>query len=267
MQQRRLIVAALALALAPRIARADHDMTDMHDMSNMPGMAMPATAPAMPPFSAMLQLVAASYHQRYFGGDYEGLVPSVMWMHGRWMAGASIGLYRVLENGVAVYGPGDVMIHGSFTILKRAQLQAGVALMVSAPSGNMYQSLGMGVPMLMPNGWATWTIRRVTLSGSVGWGIALGGDADMIMTVIVDPMNASEFEWSAGADVAIGKGVHAGAHLEGGVPVGEPGIDRVIGAVRAGWGTRRIDTAAEIQLGIAGDPFTVRGLVETALHF
>jgi hypothetical protein len=41
----------------------------------------------------------------------------------------------------------------------------------------------------------------------------------------------------------------------------------VIGAGRVAWGTPRVSTAFELQLGIAGDPFTIRGVVDTALRF
>jgi hypothetical protein len=49
--------------------------------------------------------------------------------------------------------------------------------------------------------------------------------------------------------------------------VGLVGHERVIGAGRLGWGSGRVDTAVEVQTGLVGDPFTIRGLVETALHF
>jgi hypothetical protein len=34
-----------------------------------------------------------------------------------------------------------------------------------------------------------------------------------------------------------------------------------------GWGTSRVSTGFELQAGIAGDPFSVRGVLETALRF
>ncbi len=67
---------------------------------------------------------------------------------------------------------------------------------------------------------------------------------------------------------AFGRGLHAVVRAGGGHPVGNfLGHERVIGAVRFGWGTGRVDTAAEVQTGLVGDPFTIRGLLETALHF
>jgi hypothetical protein len=81
-------------------------------------------------------------------------------------------------------------------------------------------------------------------------------------------MNMSELTWSAGGEVAIAEGVRGGARFTGGIPVGSmPGTDRVVGAVRAAWGAGRYDTAVEIQAGLVGDPFTIRGVLSTALRF
>ena len=250
-----IIIAIVACASA---AHAD-DMADM---------AMPSDAPASSHVDAHVSLVAASYQQMSFGGDYEGAVPELMWSYGRWMAGASLGLYRIFENGSRVYGPGDVMLHGSVALVQTDTVRAGLMLAGTVPTGNMYQGFGMGGPVLMPSAWASWTVRRITLSATGGWGGMLaGGMGDHMMMTIVDPMNESELEWSGAIDVQLGRGIHGGVLGEGGIPVGEPGVDRVIGAVRLAWGQGRIDTGAELQAGIAGDPFRIRGLVETALHF
>jgi hypothetical protein len=45
------------------------------------------------------------------------------------------------------------------------------------------------------------------------------------------------------------------------------GVTRVIGAGRLAWGTSHVSTGLEVQVGLAGDPFTVRGVVDTALRF
>jgi hypothetical protein len=81
-------------------------------------------------------------------------------------------------------------------------------------------------------------------------------------------MNMSEITWGGGGDVAVADDVRVGARVSGGVPVGAlPGHERVEGAVRVAWGKGRVDTAAELQAGLVGDPFTVRGVVSTALRF
>jgi len=235
---------------------------------DMAGMTMTSSAPASSHVDAGVSFVAASYQQTNFGGNYQGVMPELMWSSGRWMAGASLGLYRIFENGSGVYGPGDLMLHASVALVERDTWRAGLMLAGTAPTGNMYQAFGMGHPMLMPSAWASWTVRRITLSATSGWGGMLGGDlSEHMMTSIVDPMNASELEWSAAIDVPIGLGMHGSVLGQGGIPVGEPGVDRVVGAIRLAWGSDRVETAAELAAGIAGDPFRVRGLVETALHF
>ena len=50
------------------------------------------------------------------------------------------------------------------------------------------------------------------------------------------------------------------------MPVGEDGANRVVGGVRAVWTEGRVTTTAEMQLGFAGEPFEVRGLLATALR-
>ena len=87
------------------------------------------------------------------------------------------------------------------------------------------------------------------------------------MAPLVEPMNMSELTWSAGGAVALGGGVQVGSRLSGGVPVALSGQDRLIGSLRAAWGGYGVDTAAELQLGLAGDPFNIRAVLSTALRF
>jgi hypothetical protein len=144
-------------------------------------------------------------------------------------------------------------------------------LAVSAPTGNDANGLGMGHPMLMPAGWGAWRYERLVVTGSLGYSRALvdaSSHHDHGMWPLVEPMNMSEITWSGGGEVALGAGVRAGARLSGGVPVGAmAGIDRVVGAARVAWATGRVDTAVELQAGLAGDPFTVRGVVSSTLSF
>jgi hypothetical protein len=86
------------------------------------------------------------------------------------------------------------------------------------------------------------------------------------MWPIVEPMNMQELTWSASGEYAIAKTVRAGARFSGGVPIGNGDL-RVVGAVRAAWTSGAFTTAAELQAGIAGDPFNLRGVVSTALSF
>jgi len=140
---------------------------------------------------------------------------------------------------------------------------------ISAPTGSDMMGFGMGHPMVMPAAYGAWTDHVVTASVSFGYSRALASGAHAHgMAPLVEPMNMSELTWSAGADVAILAGVRAGARLSGGVPVDVAvGNDRVVGALRVAWGEGRVDTAAELQAGLSGDPFNIRGVVSTALRF
>jgi hypothetical protein len=79
-------------------------------------------------------------------------------------------------------------------------------------------------------------------------------------------MNFQELTFTTSGELVLARQLRTGARLSGAVPVGE-GATRVIGGVRVLWTEGRVDTAFEIQAGLAGDPFTVRGVVETALRF
>ncbi len=252
-----LLVAALAL---PRAARADH-----HGMV----MGQPEDTPST--FGAGISLLAATFATTYYAGDYEGVMPSASWVMGRYSAGANLPFYRLYENGLPVYGLGDFVVHGQAALLVGHTTQAGLLAAVSAPTGNDVNGLGMGHWMLMPALWGAWRIERLVLTGSFGYSRAVvhaSAQHDHGMWPLVEPMNMSELTWSGAGEVALGEGVRAGARLSGGVPVGIlPGHDRMVGAARIAWGTHRIDTSAELQAGLVGDPFTIRAVIATAVQF
>jgi hypothetical protein len=179
-------------------------------------------------------------------------------------------VYHLDENGLSNTGLGDAMVSGHAMIFATDGLQTGVALHVMFPTGNEIESLGMGHTMAMPSAWGTWRGHAVTVMASAGYNralVSLGGAAhNHGPAPLVDPMNVQEMTWSAGADLDVGRGVQVGGRTLGGAPIGT-GTTRVIGGGRVAWGTPRISTALEVQAGIAGDPFTIRGVVETALRF
>jgi hypothetical protein len=103
---------------------------------------------------------------------------------------------------------------------------------------------------------------------TAGYSRAIGGDTDHEhgMWPIVEPMNLSELTWSAAGDYAITRGIVGGVRISGGVPIGN-GEDRVVAAVRVAWASGRFTTGGELQAGLVGDPFTVRGVLSTAMTF
>jgi hypothetical protein len=259
---RRIGIAALVgwfVPLTAGVVRADHDMAAMsenhQDRSEL---------------SVGLSVEAARFDSTYYVGSYQGITPSLGWMHGRFGASAAIGLYHLTENGLSNYGAGDAMLGGHVAVVEGETLHAGVALHVMFPTGSELDNLGMGHTMAMPSAWATWRRSPLTVAASAGYGRALvdlgGGGHDHGPSPLVDPMNLQELTWSAAADVDVGRGVQVGGRVRGGVPIGT-GRTRAIGGGRVAWGSPRISTGLEVQVGIAGDPFTIRGVVDTALRF
>jgi hypothetical protein len=250
--------ALAALGAAPRRARADHDMA-MHDGHG-----------AAPSLSIGLAFAAAQFENMTYIGSYQGIAPSLTWMHGRFGAGATIALYHLTENGLSRYGAGDAMMSGHVMVYGGESVQAGAALHAMVPTGSDRHGFGMGHAMAMPSLWATWRGSPVVVKASAGYGRALTSLAGSHHAhgpwPLVDPMNLEELTWAAGAELEVGRGVKAGGRTLGAVPIGD-GMTRVIGAGRVAWGTSRVSTALELQVGLAGDPFTVRGVVETALRF
>ena len=261
---RRIRIAALVGSFAPQVsslAFADHD----HQMTTMS-----ENHQASSEVSVGVSVEAAAFDTLYYVGTYQGLRPSLGWAQGRFGASATLGLYHLLENGRGIYGLGDAMLGGHAMLLGTETLRTGVALHLMFPTGSEFDGLGMGHMMAMPSAWATWRSDPLTLMASAGYGRAVtalgGGHHDHGPSPLVDPMNLQELTWSAGADLEVGHGVRVGGRALGGIPIGA-GRARVIGGGRVAWGTPRISTAFELQLGFAGDPFTLRGVVETSLHF
>jgi hypothetical protein len=259
---RRIGIAALVGSLIPLgsgVARADHAMT-MSEHHHA----------ASSELSVGLTVEAARFDTMLYGGSYQGIMPSLSWMRGRFGAHATVGLYHLTENGLSMSGLGDGMVTGHATVVAAEALQAGVALHVMVPTGSDPDRFGMGHVMAMPSAWGTWRAHSLKLMASAGYARAVtalgGGHHDHGSSPLVDPMNMQELTWSAGGDLEVGHGVQVGGRALGGIPIGA-GRTRLIGGGRVAWGTPRVSTAFELQLGVAGDPFTVRGVVETSLHF
>ena len=61
--------------------------------------------------------------------------------------------------------------------------------------------------------------------------------------------------------------ITTGVRAAGGLPTGDGGSARAIAAGRVAWRKGRIDSAFEVQAGLVGDPFNVRGVASTMLSF
>jgi hypothetical protein len=255
----RITVVLIAGTLVSRPARADH-----HG-----GMTMSSSAADESTVEASVSLIAAQYDSMYYGGDYQGVISALRWSRDRFGASANVGVYRLQENGLRVYGLGDVVVQGQARLVDDGYRHAGVSVAVSAPTGADSNGLGMGHFMAMPSMWGTWMVHPVTFSVSAGFGRALADLGDHLhgMWPLVEPMNMSEVTWGGGAAVSAGYGVNVTARIAGGDPIAAPGVDHIVGALRVDWGNRRVSTGAELQAGVIGDPFKVRGVVDTAFRF
>lgn len=250
------VAAALGIAQAAAIARADHDMASMSESHGGSEI------------SLGLSVEAADFDTVFYVGSYQGITPALSWMDGRFGAMATISLYHLTENGLSLYGAGDAAIGGSAALLEGEAVHAGVALHVMLPTGSEIDNLGMGHVMAMPSVWASWRGAPLSVSASAGYGralVGLGGH-NHGAGPLVDPMNLQELTWSAAADVELGHGVQLGGRTRGAAPIGT-GTARVIGGGRVAWSTQRVSTGFELQVGLIGDPFTLRGVVDTALRF
>ena len=247
----RLWFGAATLVGLAAPAQADHD--HMHHES--PGHV----------FGAGVAVVAASFDTMLYAGNYEGVLPSVQWSRSRYGVAATIGAYRIDENGAQYYALGDAMVHGRFAITRNI----GALLGASAPTGDSLHGTGMGHWMVMPALYAVAAHDRFSANATLGFSRALDGntDHDHGAWPIVEPMLMSEVSWSAGGDVALGHAATVGVRFAGGIPAGAPGDTRAQAGLRGAWHRSQFDTAVEIQAGLVGDPFTVRGVVSTALSF
>lgn len=216
-----------------------------------------------------IALVAATFDTMSFVGNYQGALPSVQWSHGRYGVAASTGVYRLEENGADFFAFGDVHVHGHVAIAGDSRASVGVVGGVSAPTGDAQRGTGMGHVMLMPAVYGMAARGSLTGTASLGYSRALGGDMDHDHGPwpLVEPMLMSEVSWSAGADIAWTHQASTGLRFAGGIPAGAAGDMRVQAGARFAWHAGRVESAAEIQAGLAGDPFTVRGVVSTALSF
>lgn len=256
---RRIGVAlVLGLGSGEAIAEHDHGAAAMHADGSV---------------TAGVALVAAQFETMSYGGDYQGVIPSLAWARGRFGASASLAMYRLQSNGLTQFGVGDVMAGGHAMLATGHNASAGVALMMMAPTGRSRQGFGMGHVMAMPSLFASYHAHPMMFAGAVGFARALTAETahQHGPWPLVDPMNVSEVTWSASSDLAIAhtrtRMLSAGARVSGAVPVGEPGSTRVIGGLRVAWAAGKVSTGVELQGALVGEPFRVRGMLETTVSF
>lgn len=256
----RLRLTAIALLALATSASADHEHHH-HDEPAEPTSSLTATIGAL----------AASYESRLYEGDYQGGSLGVAWSYGRFEVAARGLAYQIDRNGKTYRGFGDLMVHGAVRASEAGPFSAGAHLMVMAPTGDAMTGLGMGHWMLMPAAWGSYAQRYFALSGSLGYARGIGGEDAHAehggggAWPLVDPMSFSEVTFDATAMFPVATSVALGARVLGAMPLDDD--LRAIGAARISWRAGRIETLAEAQAGIAGDPVKLRGLVSTSMTF
>ena len=257
-----LVIAAIATLTAAR-AGAQHDH---HHGGEPAGDGEAASAPR--PFAIALTVLGARFDQELYRGDYVGLGLAVAWHRGRVGVSATLPAYHLRKNGAALDGIGDVTVGVDVVAHRAGALSAGLALGSTLPTGASVTGLGMGHPMLMPALWVARVDVRSSLAISAGWCRAVGTSADHDHGAwpLVAPMSSSELMADVRGEVAIAGHVHATARVALALPLADDPT-RVVAAIGGRWRGPRTETGAELQAGLAGDPFTIRALITSAVRF
>ncbi|MDX2091964.1 MAG: hypothetical protein SFX73_29140 [Kofleriaceae bacterium] len=271
---RRLRVLVLCVALATGNAVAQgHDHHDHHGHHGHHGMDDAAVVATPDPHhvGVALAVVGANYVSPLFEGTYQGLTTGVSWSYRRFAAMAMLTGYRLDKNGRAVYGVGDLMVHGQVSAWANERWSTGFILMVSAPTGSAQAGIGMGHAMLMPEAFATLMLGRVMLDAGAGYTRGLGGtnahaEHGAVMWPLVDPMTMSELTMRAGVSVTTTRQLSVALRAIAAVPFVDDADNRLVGALRVAWRRGRFETSADLAQGLVGDPFGTRITIGTALQ-
>jgi hypothetical protein len=256
----RVRLAGAIVALLSSSAYADHD----HHHHAPAGESSSVTA--------SVGAIAASYDSRLYEGDYQGGSLGLAWARGRFEVAVRGLAYQIDRNGKTYRGFGDTMVHGTARLWERGGLSAGAHSMIMAPTGEAMTGLGMGHWMLMPAAWASYTHDIVTLGGSLGYARGVGGEDAHAehggggAWPLVEPMSFSEITYDATAMISVASSLSLGARVLGAMPLADDDM-RTIGGARISWRIGRIETLAELQAGLTGDPVKLRGLVSTSMTF
>ncbi len=263
MSRLALAVALAATATLGTRAHAEHDHAQHQHQQGA------APAGAALALSASLGGVAATYRQRLYTGEYAGGTVGVGAAYGRFVLMATLTGYQLARNGAEQSGLGDTMVHGGVTVVTRGAVAGGVQLMVMVPTGDDMAGLGMGHLMAMPAVWLAARLPAVSLDATVGYARGIGdasAHAEHGSWPIVAPMSFSELTAEGTALAALASTLDAGVHGTLAIPTGESPT-RATAGIRIRWRAGRVETTADLQTGLAGDPFRVRGTLATAVRF
>jgi hypothetical protein len=251
-------VAAVLVAVSASPAQADHEHHHHHHEPE--GIAV----------SASLGAVAATYESPLYMGEYAGATVGATVGTGRLVVAATVAAYHIERNGRTTGGLGDVMVHGMASVITRGPLTLGPQLGIMAPTGDDDKGLGMGHVMLMGGAWGVLATESGLLAMNLGYARGIGGAGDHAEHApsgpLVAPMAFSELYGDAALLANLATGLAAGVRGSLAIPT-TAAPTRATGGIRVQWQAGRVVTTADLDAGLAGDPFGMRGTVATAVSF
>jgi hypothetical protein len=228
---------------------------------------------AVGPVRVSLLTVAASYRNRIYAGEYQGVLVAASYDHPWFSAEAAFGGYRIVRNGLRDYGVSDVALDARGTVARFGDDMAlGLELAATLPTGDPGRGLGMGHVMLMPGAFFQLQKSGLRLMLQLAYGRAVvpgeGHEHASPTGPLVNPMNRSEIEHAATLSYQFHAPLFAAARLFGAVPVFyNAGEAREALGLALGAGLSRWQLSAELQLPLVGQPFVVRTQLSAALSF
>jgi hypothetical protein len=221
----------------------------------------------------VLQLMLAVEAASVDGGDYQGLSLSTSW-HYQWASAAlTLPVYRLRLGDNDVLGLGDVTLQAHARFVQTSHVEAGLTAAVGLPTGEYRDGLGMGHVMAMAGGFARAELQPVSLLASVllakslGATAGLGAHVEHALGRVVNPMSSFELGSMLRASIALGRGVSAYAVALLALPIVDSGVTRLEVGPGARLALGALWLNAEIQFGLAGDPFGVRTVVAAGYQF
>lgn len=260
--RRPLIALALWALARPAAAQQCHQVGG--DVWRRPGLV------------AGVRLDAAGYRNSSYEGNYEGLAPALTFVHRRISALVLMPAYRISRNGRVQGGVGDLALalRAPVPAFTTDRLRAGFGLAATFPTGDPGKGLGMGHVMLMPDFWWNLDLGPAQLGGTLGFGRALAragtSEHQHGPSPLVNPMNMSELEASIYGQARVHPRLAVRASAYAATPVGTAdthGRTRVIASQGVVVNVRDLEIAAELQLGLAGQPFLARGVLQLGYRF
>lgn len=193
-------------------------------------------------------------------GYYEGAIGAVELTAFGARARVSLGAYHV-DWGQRGTGIGDLQLAVQRGVVSIGAVQLGAAVGATLPTGDVMNELGMGHPMIMPGGFARWSMGGTSVLASAAYGTMLGsGHHHASIGPIPSPMNAEEIAGALRAAHDL-RGTELSATASGAVPIGMGSSRAALGA-GARWRVGETGLGLEFTAPFGGTPIHARLLAE-----